>query len=100
MKHRWIPIARGMFASGSARGEPASVILLSSSSRRWYPYIVGMPLDTYRLWKRNNQDVGCVFARYMATKPAEFGQRAVVISGRKADAVATQIASKVTEFVE
>lgn len=74
--------------------------LLSGPSGWWYPYIVGMPLDTYRLWKRNNQDVGCVFARYMATKPAEFGQRAVAISGRKADAVATQIASRITEFVE
>jgi hypothetical protein len=59
-----------------------------------------MPLERYRRWKRFQPDVGCVFARYMANKPNEFGQRAVLINGHKASAVAAEIAIRVTEFID
>lgn len=59
-----------------------------------------MPLDRYRLWKSKNPDVGCVFARYMAMKPGEFGQREAVITGRNASAVAADIDGRITEFVD
>lgn len=58
-----------------------------------------MPLDKYREWKRCQPQVGCVFARYMASKPADFGQSAAVIAGRNASSVATEIESKITEFL-
>lgn len=58
-----------------------------------------MPLDRYRLWKRNNPDIGCVFARYMAAKPTEFGQRAEIVSGATAPAIAREIAARMTAFV-
>jgi len=58
-----------------------------------------MPLNKYREWKRINFDVGCVFARLMATKPDEYGQRAEVISGANPEAVASKIESMVTVFV-
>ncbi|KAB2910494.1 MAG: hypothetical protein F9K40_02515 [Kofleriaceae bacterium] len=59
-----------------------------------------MALEQYRLWKRNNADVGCVFARYMAAKPTEFGQRAEVVTGTDPAAVANAIAARVTAFVD
>lgn len=59
-----------------------------------------MPIDRYRQWKRFQPDVGCVFARYMANKPNDFGQRAAVIPGHKADVVAAEIETTVTEFVD
>lgn len=59
-----------------------------------------MPIDRYRQWKRFQPDVGCIFARYMAHKPNDFGQLAAVIAGREAESVAAEIESKITEFID
>ena len=57
------------------------------------------PQERYRAWKQKRADVGCVFARHMATKPKAFGQRAEVVTGSDAAALANEIATRVTAFV-
>lgn len=59
-----------------------------------------MPLARYRAWKHKSTAVGCVFARYMAAKPKEFGQREALVVGRDSGVVANEIASLTTAWVE
>jgi hypothetical protein len=60
----------------------------------------GMPLDTYREWKRRNAQIGCVFARRMAAKPNDYGQRGEIVHGNDPAAVAHAIATRITVFVD
>jgi hypothetical protein len=57
-----------------------------------------MPSRRYLEWKVKNRAVGCVFARYMATKPAEFGQRIELLTGA-ASGLAAQIEAHVSSAI-
>jgi hypothetical protein len=57
------------------------------------------PLTLYRDWKRKDAAVGCVFARYMATKPERFGQRAAVVRGADPATIARRVAAQIATLV-
>lgn len=57
------------------------------------------PIDQYLRWKEHNAAVGCIFARYLANKPAEFGQRMEVVKGGVAVDVAVEIDDLVSQFI-
>lgn len=56
------------------------------------------PREAYRSWKRSF-DVGCVFARYLAVKPKEFGQRLEVVDGDHPVRLAGKIERRVGKLV-
>jgi hypothetical protein len=53
----------------------------------------------YLAWKKKSKDVGCVFARYMAAKPTQFGQRIEIVSGSRSTSVASRIETLVSRFI-
>jgi hypothetical protein len=59
-----------------------------------------MPLATYRAWKHKNGAIGCVFARFLAARPGQFGQREAVVQGRDAQKVASELADLTTAWVD
>src|SRR5690242_12001245 len=56
-------------------------------------------IDLYRSWKRTHADIGCVFARLMATKPNS-GQREAVVAGSDPPTIAHEIATQIATFVD
>lgn len=58
------------------------------------------PVDRYREWKLKRPDVGCVFARYMASRPKEFGQRTLVLPGKDPAKLAAVIAAQTAAAIE
>jgi hypothetical protein len=57
------------------------------------------PIDLYRSWKRTRADIGCVFARLMATK-ATPGYGEVVVAGSDPPMVAREVATQIKTFVD
>lgn len=57
------------------------------------------PKEDYLNWKRQSRVVGCMFARYLATKPTQCGQRLVVSNSETAAGCARYIDKTVTQFV-
>jgi len=57
------------------------------------------PLELYRRWKASNNDVGCVFARFMARRPMEYGQQAELVNGADPTTLATEIETRVSARV-
>ncbi len=57
------------------------------------------PLDIYLSWKRKYAAIGCVFARFLATKPTP-GQREVVIKGTEPQTIAQETAKQIAGFVD
>jgi hypothetical protein len=57
------------------------------------------PIEVYRSWKRTHADIGCVFARLMATKPNS-GQREAVLAGNDPPTIAREVATQITTFVD
>ena len=57
------------------------------------------PIDLYRSWKRTYADIGCVFARLMATKPPP-GYGEAVVAGSDPSTIAREIATRIATFVD
>ena len=57
------------------------------------------PAEIYLQWKRQNAAVGCIFARLMAAKPAQFGQRLEVLNGADPQQLATGIDGLTGQFI-
>ena len=56
------------------------------------------PIDLYRSWKRTHADIGCVFARLMATKPPP-GYSEVVVAGSDPSTISREAATRIATFV-
>ena len=56
--------------------------------------------QAYQEWKRTNSAVGCMFARLMATKPQEFGQRIELVSSLNPKQMANRVAKIVDGHVK
>jgi len=55
-------------------------------------------LAKYQDWKASSA-VGCMFARYMARKPTQFGQRAEVVEGTTPANIAADVAARIGRYV-
>lgn len=56
-------------------------------------------LAKYQEWKQSRNDVGCMFARYMARHPTQFGQRAEVVDATTPADTAADVASRIGRYV-
>lgn len=56
-------------------------------------------LAKYQEWKQFHSDVGCMFARYMARRPTQFGQRAEVVDETTPAGIAADVSTRVGRYV-
>jgi hypothetical protein len=57
------------------------------------------PIELYRSWKRTYADIGCVFARLMATKPPP-GYAEAVVAGSDPSTIGREVATRIAAFVD